>query len=36
MCHKGILQNGRTLKSVSNCYQIYEMCNKAADDYFHA
>ena len=36
MCHKGILGNGETLKSLPDCYQIHEMCNKAVDDYFHA
>ena len=35
MCHKCILENNKTLKSVPDCYQIHEMCNKAVDDYFH-
>ena len=36
MCHKAILENGRTLKSVSDCYKNQEMCNKAVDNYPYA
>ena len=35
MCHKSILENGETLKSVLDCYQIHEICNKAVGDYFY-
>ena len=33
MCHKAILENGRTLKSVPDCYKNEVMCNKAVDNY---
>ena len=29
MCVKAILENGETLKSVPDCYNYQEMCNKA-------
>ena len=36
MCHKTILENGGTLKSIPDCYKNQEMCNKAVDNYPHA
>ena len=36
MCDKAILENGRTLKSVPECYKNQEICNKAIDNYPHA
>ena len=35
MCDKAILENGRTLKCVPDCYKNYEMCNKAVDKNSH-
>ena len=35
-CDKAILENGGTLKSLSDCYKNKKMCNKAVDDYPHA
>ena len=35
-CEKAILENGRILKSVSDCYKNQEMCNEALDNYPHA
>ena len=31
MCDKATLENGRTLKSVPDCYKNQEKCNKAVD-----
>ena len=36
MFDKAILENGGTLKSVSECYKNQEMCNKTVDNYAHA
>ena len=36
MCDKFILENGGTLKSVTDCYKNQEMCSKAIDNYPHA
>ena len=36
MCDKALLENCRTLKSVSECYKNQEICNKAVDNYPHA
>ena len=36
MFDKSILENSRKLKSVSDCYNNQEMCNKAVDNYPHA
>ena len=36
MCHKAILENGRTLKSVPDCYKNEVMYNKAVDNYPNA
>ena len=33
MCDKAILENGGTLKSVSNYYKNQERCNKAVGNY---
>ena len=33
MCDKAILENGRTLKSVSDCYKNQKMFNKAVNNY---
>ena len=35
MCDKAVLENGRQLKSVPDCYKNQEMCNKAVDNYPH-
>ena len=32
MCDKAILENGRTLKSVPDCYKNQEMCNTVVDN----
>ena len=36
MCDKAVLENGGTLKSVSDCYKNQEMWDKAVDNYSHA
>ena len=36
MCHKAILGNGETLKSVLYYYKNKKMCNKGVDNYSHA
>ena len=36
MCDKAILENGGTLKSVSDCQKNQKMCNKVVDNYSHA
>ena len=36
MCHKAILENVGTLRSVPDCYKNQEMCKKAIDNYAHA
>ena len=36
MCDKAILENGGTLKPVSDCYKNQKMCNKVVDNYPHA
>ena len=36
MCNKAILENGRTLMSLPECYKNQEMCNKAVDNCPHA
>ena len=36
MCDKAILENGRTIKCVSDCCKNQEMCNKAVYNYPHA
>ena len=36
MCNKGILENGGTLKSVSNQYKTQEMCDKVVNNYVNA
>ena len=36
MCDKVILENVRTLKSVTDCYKNQRMCDKAVDNYPHA
>ena len=36
MCDKAILENGETLKFISDHYKIQKMCNKAVDNYPHA
>ena len=33
MCDKAILENGGTLKSVSDCYKNKKMCNRVVDNY---
>ena len=33
---KAILENGRILKPVPDCYKNKEICNKAVDNYPHA
>ena len=33
ICDKVTLENGGTLKPVSNCYKNQEMCNEAVDNY---
>ena len=33
MCDKAILENGKLLNSVFDCYKDQEMCNKAVDNY---
>ena len=35
MCDKAVLENGRTLKSVPDCYKKQEICNKVVDNYPH-
>ena len=32
MCDEAILENGGTLKSVSDSYKYQEMCNKVVDN----
>ena len=36
MCDKAILENGGTLKSISNYYKNQERCNKAVGNYPYA
>ena len=36
MYDKAILENGRTLKSFSECYKNQQLCDKAVDNYSHA
>ena len=36
MCDEAILENGRTLEAVPDCYKNLEMCDKAVDNYPHA
>ena len=36
MCNKDVLENGRTLESVSNGYKTQEMRDKAVDNYANA
>ena len=36
MCDKAILENGRTLKSVPDCYKNEVMYNKVVDNYPNA
>ena len=36
MCVKVIIENGRMLWFISECYKDQNMCNKAVDDYPHA
>ena len=36
MCDISILENGGTLKSVSECCKNYKLCDKAAENYRHA
>ena len=31
MCDKALLENGRTLKSLSDCYKNQELCNKTVE-----
>ena len=33
MCDKAVLENGRTLESVPDCYKNQQVCDKAADNY---
>ena len=33
MCHKTILENSGTLKSIPDCHKNQEMCNKAVNNY---
>ena len=33
MCHKIILENGRMLGFILDCYKSQKMCNKALDNY---
>ena len=35
MCDKAILENGGTLESVSDCYKIQQLRDKAVDNYPH-
>ena len=36
MCEKAILENGKTLESVSDCYRNQQMCDQAVDNYSYA
>ena len=36
MCDKASLENGGTLKSVSDCYKNKKMCDKVVDNYSNA
>ena len=36
MCDKAIIENGETLKSVSDCCKNQEICIKAFNSYLHA
>ena len=36
MCDETILENGRTLKSVPDCYKNQEILDKTVDNYPHA
>ena len=36
MFDKTILENGRILESVLDCYKNQQMCDKAVDNYPHA
>ena len=36
MCDNFILENGRMLESVPDCYKNQKLCNQAADNYVHA
>ena len=35
MCDISVLENGGTLKSVSECCKNYKLCVKAAENYRH-
>ena len=35
MSDKDVLENGRTLKFVSDCYKNQQMCDKTLDNYSH-